>query len=155
MAYLTQYLDTIRGYRINEDTPGNPYKFYDPLYYPFNTVRDAIVTVLNTLMLNKYSEVDISNEIETIQTATRGPAIRNAIYDAIKKFLSTTNIVAMTQITEVRYAHYGSDMREPLYDILIALGADDIGLEFTTKDNKAFYTSDQNKYCVIKKVVDS
>jgi hypothetical protein len=102
-------------------------------------------------MLNKYQEVDISDEIETIQTATRGPIIRNAIYDAIKKFLSTTNIIAMTQITEIRYAHFGSDMREPLYDILIALGADDIGLEFTTKDNKPYYTSDQNKYCVINK----
>lgn len=150
MAYLTQYLDTIRGYKII-----NEIKYYDPVYYSFNTVRDAIITVLNVLMLNKYPEVDISEELETLQTATWGPTIRNTIYNAIKKFLSTTNIIAMTQITEIRYAHYGSDMREPLYDILIALGANDVGSEFITKDGKTFYTTDQNKYCVIKKVVDS
>lgn len=151
MAYLTSALDTIRGYTIMENQAGEEYKFYDENAYNYNDVRDAIVTVLQTLMFNKYPDVDISTEIQTIQTAKLGTTIREAIYSAVKKLLNSIGIVAMVQISQVRYAHYGSDMREPLYDILIKLGADDVGSSFVTQDGNIFYTADQNKYCIIKK----
>lgn len=151
MAYLTSALDTIRGYKIMINSAGEEYKFYDENAYEYNNVRDAIVTVLQTLMFNKYPDVDISTEIQTIQTATLGITIREAVYSAVKKLLNSIGIIAMVQISQVRYAHYGSDMREPLYDILIKLGADDVGSSFVTQDGNIFYTADQNKYCVIKK----
>lgn len=150
MAYLTEYLNIVRGYRIYNKS-GEERRLYYPTYYSYNTVRDAIVTVLQTLMFNKYPDVDISTEIQTIQTATLGTTIREAIYSAVKKLLNSIGIVAMVQISQVRYAHYGSDMREALYDILIKLGADDVGSSFVTQDGNTFYTADQNKYCVIKK----
>lgn len=150
MAYLTQYLDTIRGYRIIEDTLGNEYKYYDPLYYPFNTVRDAIVNVLSTIGESLFPDVDINSELATINSATIGSDIRDAIYSATKKLLIAADKPELINLTIIQYAHYGADMRESLYDIFKKLGAEDsrIGHLFCTADEKGFYTDDENLFCV-------
>ncbi len=150
MAYLTQYLDTIRGYRVIEDTPGNAYKYYDPLYYSFNTVRDAIVTVLSTISGSLFPDVNIDSEVTTISSATLGTDIRTAIYNATKKLLIAAGKTELINLTIIQNAHYGADMRESLYDIFKKLGAEDsrIGHLFCTADEKVFYTDDENLFCV-------
>ncbi len=150
MAYLTQYLDTIRGYRVIEDVSGNELRYYDHLYYPFNTVRDAIVTVLSTIGGSLFPDVDIDSELATINSATIGPDIRNAIYSATKKLLIAAGKTELINLTIIQNAHYGVDMRESLYDIFKKLGAEDsrIGHLFCTADEKGFYTDDENLFCV-------
>lgn len=151
MAYLTQYLDTIRGYRVISKTDNEEIRYYDPTYYDFNIVRDSIVSALGTVNFVLYPEIDIQTEIENIVNEKIGYNIRDNIYKAVKKIIDTTDKPCTIDLSIIRHAHYGSDMREPLYNILISLGAgriDDIRC-FSTSNGINFVTGNDTYFCVV------
>lgn len=152
MAYLTNNLDVIRGYTVVTKPDGTEYKSHDISSYYFNNVRDAIADVLTFLSDTKYSSVNIVNELFIIKNNKWGPDIRDAIYNAVKKLLKAADMKSFENLSKIHHAHYGSEIREPLYSVFVQLGANDIDVVYSTKDGNKFHTSDDLPYCVIKGV---
>lgn len=138
MGVLTESLRIIRGYDI-VNIGDKYYKNYvlEPDYISlyFSNVNDAIYRCLNTLNRVLYQDVDISAELGEISTHKYARRLRTAIYNAVKKLSIGAGINLGIQLAQIKNAHFGSDMREPLYDALIKLGAEgDMYYQTTAED---------------------
>lgn len=141
MAYLTSTLDIIRGY--NEHIVGDRMvKSYQDEYMPYNAVLDAIKRCIDLLVLNKYPDADISEYRTALDNARFGPDIRSAIYECIKCLATEAGVTLYSELSEIRYAHYGRDMRDSIYSALIKLGAGDELYVQTTIDDYIYNRAD-------------
>lgn len=127
MGTLDNELFHIRGWDKRE-YGGADFIFYDVDdvngSMNFNVVINSIFTAFTTLKI-KYPEADITDKLSSLSTATFGRTIRSLIYDICREFCRAAGIVAFSQLGRIRNAHFGADIREPLYELLIKLGADE------------------------------
>lgn len=144
MGILSNELRTVRGYVMaSYPSEGIEFPIYQSGDYGMIDVMDSIVTILTTLVEMRFPTVDISEELTKIN-AKWGPDIREGIYEACKKLLNAAGVNCNIELAHVRNAHYGSEMREPLYKIFYDLGADDDVYTPTTPDDY-IYIIDNNE----------
>lgn len=89
-----------------------------------NPFISDLIELTTTLTDTIYPDADISEYVETLQNATFGPVIRKAIYDIFKELSRVSGIYIGRELAAIRLAHFGRDMRKPIYDALMKLGID-------------------------------
>lgn len=120
MGMFTNELIELRGYIQKE---GDVYVVSTSDYYlDFDYIRSLIIDMTTVLSETLYPTANISEFITALQTATFGPEIRTAIYNIFKEFARVSGIYIAKECASIRLAHFGRDMREPIYDALIKLG---------------------------------
>lgn len=119
MAYLSSSLNIIRGYTVGTGKIEKSY-IVDAYFY------DNVITSLSLCfkMLGIKYDVDISTERANLESEKWGPRIRSIIRDTLLKISNAAGIKISLELSLIKNAHYGRDMREPLFDALVKLGAE-------------------------------
>ena len=138
MGMFDKELLKIRGYRFKND---DNYYVGDVVFNGKDELINALISIVSTLASAKYPNADISDEIAALPNLKWGSDIRKTIYTMMKKLADQTNKFLYRELTLIRTAHFGRDMREPLYDILIKLGAGE-NLYYPTTGDDYIYTID-------------
>ena len=121
MGIFTDELRDVRGYTAKE---GDVYivTYHSDDRYGFDYIRSLIIEMTEALSETIYPEANISEYITALQSDTFGPDIRRDIYNIFKELSRASGIYIGRELAAIRLAHFGRDMREPVYDALIKLG---------------------------------
>jgi hypothetical protein len=122
MGIYDSELIELRGYRAKDDDVYIVNKVGADDYLGFDYIRSLIIEMTTTLSNTLYRTADIASYVTTLQNATFGPTIRKAIYDIFKELARVSGIYIGRELASIRLAHFGKDMRQPLYDALVKLG---------------------------------
>lgn len=132
MAVLTKDLEIIKGYGLLNIGDKIYKQYYTddmdsgsgfPSLY-FKPVMESIIRCFDLMNKVLYPDVDITEELNTLRNGDFAKEFRTAIYDVIQKFATAAGKNLKILLGKIKLAHFGSDIREPLYDALIKLGAD-------------------------------
>lgn len=117
---MSETLDTnlkiIRGY-INRTNPDG--KQYIDEYMPFVTVKQAIIDAINEI--KRYYITSISEDLASFSEDTFGPKMKDDILEILRKMSTEKAIRIYSEMSAIKSATYGRDIREPLYDALVKL----------------------------------
>lgn len=136
MGMFDKDLKKIRGYQSRN---GDSYYVFDTVYKGKAELINSLLTIVTAICASKYPDVDISEEVAKLPNLKWGPDIRNTIYMIFKKIAVGSGIYLGRELVAIRYAHFGRDMREPLYDALIKIGAEE-NLYYPTTGDDYIYT---------------
>lgn len=115
-------LNYIRGYRDVNDERERDYAYE---YESYDAFISNLISIVNDLVSNlyPYAEWHIQEELEELPTMKWGPDIRYTIYKIFRAIASAYNLPIAYELSVIRYVHYGRDMREPLFNALMKMGA--------------------------------
>lgn len=105
----------------------------------FNPFIDDLIFMVTALAGALYRDADISDYVETLQNSAYGPTIRKAIYDIFRELSRASHIYIYSELCAIKSAHFGRDMRQPIYDALKKLGIDQDLYVQTTGDDYIWY----------------
>jgi len=119
---INRALDYIRGYH---DVDGAIERGYNYEYELYDNVLDALIETLQSMIDDLYPGVydEVIDDLNNLSSLKWGPEIRNAIYRIFRTIAVEYDVSISYELSLIRYAHYGRDMREPLFDALIKMGA--------------------------------
>lgn len=132
-------LNYIRGYRDVDDARERDYAYE---YESYDTFIFNLLSIVQDLVSNLYphAEDDIREEIEELPTMKWGPDIRYTIYKIFRAIAATYNLPISQELSIIRYAHYGREMREPLFNALMKIGANQ-SFYYKAKSEDFVYTT--------------
>lgn len=122
MGIYDNELNELRGYWDKDDDVYIINRSYADEYLSFDYIRSLIIEMTTTLRNTLYRTANIASYVTTLQNATFGPTIRKAIYDIFKELARVSGIYLGRELASIRLAHFGKDMRQPVYDALVKLG---------------------------------
>lgn len=143
MGIYDNKLIELRGYRAEDDDVYIVNRDAGD-YLSFDYIRSLIIEMTTTLRDVLYRDANISTYVTTLQNATFGPTIRKAIYDIFKELARVSGIYIGRELASIRLAHFGKDMRQPLYDALVKLGIEQDLYVQTTGDDYIWYEDSGN-----------
>lgn len=146
MGMVDTELKNIRGYDI-DDTG----KKYLNTALPYTNVRDAIITIFTLLAKKKYKVWDdgMSAICFNLNMHTFGPMLRDDIVEGLELLQSKSDVSIFFEIAQVKESHYGREMRQPLYDALVRLGAEE-DFYYQTQPSDFLYSTTENGVTLIK-----
>lgn len=115
-------LNYIRGYRDVNDARERDYAYEYESYDAFIT---NFIAIVNDLVRNlyPYAESHIQEEIEELPTMKWGPDIRYTIVKILRAIYVSYALPITHEVSLIKNAHYGREMREPIFNAFMKMGA--------------------------------